>query len=131
MKITTLNTESFEIIMGVTAGYFHNNENENKEVEFRADYQKIAGEIFDECGIYVSAIITSGDVIYHQDWGCPVGGEKVFIIKGERNPLFMGDPERYRKIVEEITQRLMSKYEQTTCSLTWKEVTFSYFQSQE
>nr|DAX78875.1 MAG TPA: hypothetical protein [Caudoviricetes sp.] len=92
MKITTLNTESFEIIMGVTAGYFHNNENENKEVEFRADYQKIAGETFDECGIYVSAIITSGDVIYHQDWGCPVGGEKVFIIKGGKKSSLYGGP---------------------------------------
>ena len=131
MKITTLTTEGFEIIMGVTAGYFHNNENQNKELEFKSEYQRIAADIFSECGIYISAVITSGDVVYHTDWGCPVGGEKVFIIKGERNPLFMGDPERYKLIVEEITTRLMNKYKQSTCSLTWKEVSFSYFQNQE
>ena len=131
MKITTRETESFEIIMGVTAGYFHNNEDSIKEVEFRADYQRIATNIFSEYGIYISAVITSGDVVYHTDWGCPAGGEKVFIIKGERNPLFIDDKEKYRKVVEEITSRLMNEYEQTTCSLTWKEVEFSYFQNQE
>ena len=131
MKRTTLGTESFEIIMGVTAGYFHNNENENKEVEFKSEYQRIAGELFSESGVYISAVITSGDVIYHTDWGCPVGGEKVFVIRGERNPLFMEDKNKYKEVVEQITERLMNKYEQSTCSLTWKEVEFNYFQKQE
>ena len=131
MKITTMKSESFEIVMGVTAGYFHNNEDQIKETEFRADYQKIAGDLFNESGIYISAVITSGDVVYHTDWGCPAGGEKVFIIKGERNPLFVEDAEKYKEIVEEITKRLMSKYEQSTCSLTWREVEFSYFQKQD
>lgn len=131
MKITTMKSESFEIVMGVTTGYFHNNEDQIKEIEFRADYQKIAGDLFNESGIYISTIITSGDVVYHTDWGCPAGGEKVFIIKGERNPLFVEDAEKYKNIVEEITKRLMSKYEQTTCSLTWREVEFSYFQKQD
>ena len=131
MKITTMKSESFEIVMGVTAGYFHNNEDQFKEVEFRADYQKIAGDLFNESGIYVSAVIATGDVVYHTDWGCPAGGEKVFIIKGERNPIFVEDAEKYRNVVEEITKKLISKYEQNTCSLTWKEVEFSYFQNQE
>ena len=133
MKRTEMKSESFEIVMGVTAGYFHNNESSDKEVEFRADYQRIAGEVFSECGVYISAVITSGDVVYHTDWGCPVGGEKIFVIRGERNPLFVEDKDKnkYKEAVEQITEKLMNKYQQSTCSLTWKEVTFSYFQSQE
>ena len=131
MKRTEIKSESFEIVMGVTAGYFHNNENQDKEVEFKSEYQRIAGELYSDSGVYISAVITSGDVIYHTDWGCPVGGEKVFVIRGDRNPLFMEDEEKYKEVVEEITQRLMNKYDQSTCSLTWKEVSFTYFQKQE
>ena len=120
-------TNGFEVTMGVTAGYFHSNENADEGLNFRSEYQKVAAEVFATTGIYISAIIKQADVVYHTDWGCPVGGEKVYTISGERNPLFCYDQERYRQAVETIVERLATKFDQSTVTLTWSEKEFTYF----
>lgn len=46
--------EEFELVMGVNAGYFHNNET---SLSFESIYQEIAKKVFENEGIYISAYI--------------------------------------------------------------------------
>lgn len=116
-------TEEFELVMGVNAGYFHNNET---SLSFESIYQEIAKEVFKNEGIYISAIIDKSKVIYSTDWGCPCGGEDIYIIKGTCNPAF-AEIEKYKKTVRVIAESLAERLSQSTFTLTWSKVNFTYF----
>lgn len=75
--------DTFEITIGINKGYDHNNES---TVDFEADYQAIATDIYNQTGIYVSGVVLPAKVVYNVDWGCPMDGEDVYVIKGVKNP---------------------------------------------
>ena len=116
-------TEEFELVMGVNAGYFHSNET---SLNFESIYQEIAKDVFINSGIYISATIDKSKVIYSTDWGCPVGGEDIYIIKGTCNPAF-AELEKYKKTVRVIAESLAERLSQSTFTLTWSKVDLNYF----
>lgn len=123
--------ESFELILGYTPGY--NNEELEKENEFdsiesfNALYYKIAQEIYDKSGVFVTALTFKSRVVYP---GSPRGGEKVYFIKGTRNPEFTSDKEKYRKAVNEVARILADILQQTTYSISWTNCNYNYFKKQ-
>ena len=128
MEITINETEKFEIVMGVVAGYFHNNEAEGDQA-FGEKLQEVQAGIFKDTGLYISVVWKPAMVSYSTDWGCPVGGEKVYQITGTRNPQFCEDKDRevYQKAVELLCVRLMEAFHQTTATLEWQKVELSYY----
>lgn len=118
-----MKTEKFEIVMGITPGYFHNNET-NKNIE--QIYSSIAKKVYEETDIYVSATITKSSMVYHSDWGCPPNGEIVYVISGTRNPEFTNNKHLYKVAVYMIAEKFAETLKQSTCTITFQDVTLAY-----
>lgn len=121
-----MKTEKFEIILGVVPGYFHDNENEG-DFSFGKKLQAIQASIFKDTGLYVGVVWRPAMVSYSTEWGCPLGGERVYQLSGTRNPEFAQDKEVYRKAVELLTKVLIDVFHQVTATLEWQEVDLTYF----
>ena len=128
MEITTSKTEKFEIVMGVVAGYFHNNKTEGDK-SFGEKLQQLQAEVMDSTGLYVGVVWRPAMVSYSTDWGCPVGGEKVYQLSGTRNPEFAEDSGKYREAVELLCTKLMECFRQSTATLEWQNVELSYYKA--
>ena len=124
-----MQTERFEIILGVVPGYFHNNEAEGDK-SFGKKLQDIQAGVFKDTGLYVGVVWKPAKVSYSVDWGCPVGCEDVYQLSGTRNPEFCQEKEVYRKVVELLTKILMEEFHQTTCTLEWQNVDLTYLKKQ-
>ena len=114
--------DAFEITLGINKGYGHNNE---CVTDFEADYQAIATAIYKQTGIYVSGVITPAKVVYNVNWGCPMDGEDVYVIKGVNNPQFT-EPDKYKDAVTKLIEKLATAFEQSTVTTTWSTVEFVY-----
>lgn len=114
--------DAFEITLGINKSYGHNNE---CVTDFEADYQAIATDIYKRTGVYVSGVITPAKVVYNVEWGCPIDGEDVYVIKGVNNPQF-AEPDKYKDAVTKLIEKLATTFEQTTITTTWSTVEFVY-----
>ena len=114
--------DAFEITLGINSGYGHNNE---CVTDFEADYQAIATDIYKQTGVYVSAVIVPAKVVYNVDWGCPMDGEDVYVIKGVNNPQFT-EPDKYKDAVTKLIEKLATAFEQSTVTTTWSTVDMVY-----
>lgn len=114
--------DTFEITIGINKGYGHNNES---TVDFEANYQIIATDIYNQTGVYVSGVITPAKVVYNVNWGCPMDGEDVYVIKGVNNPQFT-EPDKYKDAVTKLIENLATAFEQSTVTTTWSTVKFVY-----
>lgn len=118
---------AFEITIGINKGYYHNNES---VIDFEADYQAIATDIYNQTGIYVSGVITPAKVVYNVEWGCPMDDEDVYIIKGVNNPQFT-EPNKYKDAVTKLIEKLATAFEQSTVTTTWSTVDMVYTTKKE
>ena len=114
--------DTFEITLGINKGYGHNNE---CVTNFEADYQAIATDIYKRTGVYVSAVITPAKVVYNADWGCPMDGEDIYVIKGVNNPQFT-EPDKYKDAVTKLIEKLTTAFKQSTVTTTWSTVDMIY-----
>ena len=116
-------TIKFSVVVGVVAGYGHNNEVESDATEIVAKvWQKAAAEYFAATNIYVSGVVTPGKVVYHTDWGCPVGGEVVAVVSGSANPQFTEDLEAWKQAVIAVAKAVKTELKQSTISVEFQEV---------
>ena len=78
-----MNTLHFEIITGIQKGYknlipnYADTENVVSHL-----WQKNALEEYGKSNIYVSAVIKRCYTVYHEERGCPKGGERTVSISG-------------------------------------------------
>lgn len=114
--------DAFEITIGINKGYGHNNK---ATIDFEADYQAIATDIYNQTGVYVSGVITPAKVVYNVDWGCPMDGEDVYVIKGVNNPQF-AEPDKYKEAVTKLIEKLATAFEQSTVTTTWSTIDMVY-----
>lgn len=119
--------DAFEITIGINKGYDHNNES---VVDFEEIYQMIATYIYNQTGVYVSGVITPAKVVYNVDWGCPMDGEDVYVIKGVNNPQFT-EPDKYKDAVTKLIEKLATAFEQSTVTTTWSTVDMVYTTKKE
>jgi len=110
--------------IGVTEGYFH--ENDNKVAKFNDLYMNVAKVIFDETGIYVSAICKEVATLYNADWGCPKGGEITYELTSTANPEFVQDVEQWKKVVINVVSALKKRLCQSTVTIEFQEVDLIY-----
>ena len=128
---TNSEVESFQLVIGYIAGYNREElerKNEFDDIEkFNSLYYQIAQKIFEEDGVFVTAFTYKSRVLYPD---CPEGGEKVYVIEGARNSYFTKDKAKYKNAVNRVARILATELEQTTYSITWNNVKYSYFKKE-
>lgn len=115
-----MNTEKFQFTIGVTEGYFHNNENSN--MDFAALVDLCAREVEEKDGIYISFNILPSITVYKSEWGCPTGGENTYTLSAIRNPKFNGDCMIWKTCCRDVMLLLKEKLKQTTVTCEYSDV---------
>ena len=123
--------ESFELILGYIPGYDQEELERKSEYDsierFNALYYQIAEKIYRENDVFVTALINKSRVIYP---GC-IEGEKVYCIRGSRNPEFTEEKAKYKNAVVKLARILASELGQQTFSITWNNnVSYSHFKKE-
>lgn len=129
---------SFRATLGITSGYGHNNEDTCtwSLEDFGNLWQLKAEQVFKSSDIYVSCTVSLGKAVYNEEWGCPKGGEDVFIIQGELNPEFNEDLYNlgfhlYKKVVIELLGLVAKELKQSTTQVTFQESDFVYIKLEQ
>lgn len=110
------NSFIWSCVIGVNSGYNLENQKMVSEDEFAIRYGKVARKVYEETGVYISAVITRSRILYHEEWGCPQNGEYSYTVSGCCNPAF-SDPEEYLAVLKKIAQMLKQEWNQTTLLL--------------
>lgn len=105
-------TEKFSFVIGVTEGYFHDNENANIDFIYLVD--QVANEVEQQTGIYIAFNIIPSTTVYKKEWGCPEGGEKTYNLSAIRNPQFNKDAVQWIVACNLIVDKLQLILTQST-----------------
>ena len=128
---TNSEVESFQLVVGYISGYNREElerKNEFDSIErFNALYYQIAQKVYDESGVFVTALTYKSRVLYP---GCPERGERVYIIQGSRNEKFTPEPQKYQDAVNLLAMTLASELKQETYSIAWSNTKYSYFKKE-
>lgn len=116
------------IVMGINEGYFHDNEQADAIEVIGTKWQVQADKVFKETNIYVSAVVSHAKVVYHEDWGCPEGGEVVAVITSSLNPEFVSDKEAWKNAVLSVAKAIRDDLEQSTVTVEFSEIDLIYLQ---
>ena len=116
-------TVKFSATIGVVAGYGHENEVAKPADAIVAEaWQKAAAAVFADTGIYISAVVEPSKVVYHTDWGCPVGGEVAATVSSTANPAFVQDLAAWKKAVLSVVKLVKSELQQSTVAVEFASV---------
>ena len=122
--------ESFELILGYIPGYNQEelgSQHKYDDVEkFNELYYQIAEKIYKEDKIFITAVISKSRVIYP---GC-IKGERIYCIRGSRNPEFAEEKAKYKNAVVKLARILASELGQQTFSISWANIKYSYFKKE-
>lgn len=122
-------TEGFELVLGYIPGYNQEQLEEKNEFDdinrFNDLYYEIAQKVLEETKVFVTVFIYKARVLYP---GC--SGEKVYVIKGTRNPQYTKDKEKYKNAVNRIAEVIATYLKQTTYSIVWRNERYEYFKKQ-
>lgn len=132
MKSNTMITVKFRATIGVVAGYGHENTGINESTVMETWIQK-AEEQMTKTGIFVSAVATPAKALYSHNWGCPQGGEAVFVFEGSLNTSFkpaeieIGEyAAAWQKAVLNIVEMVSGEFQQSTSTLEFMDETLLY-----
>lgn len=89
---------------GVNEGYFHNNNNDVKNIPFLI--QDLCQEEYDKSGVAVSFIFTPSTAIYITKFGCPRGGENTFTLEAVATKYEAKDLEQWKNSTLNIIKNL-------------------------
>lgn len=116
MNENDFNTIRWSCTVGVNAGYDLDTQANMAIEQFTEIYQKVAAQVYETTGVYISAVITPSRVVYHSEWGCPADGEFSYTISGSCNREFT-TPEEYHKALFVLANRLKEALHQSTLLL--------------
>ena len=115
----------FVATIGVNEGYSLADQNKVDLVGFCELYKEVAKEVFEVQGQYVSATASPVQVLYHTDWGCPVGGENCVMITGICNPQF-SEIKAWKQAVLSVCKELKARLNQSTVTVEFIESEIEY-----
>lgn len=123
-----MKTNKFSFTIGVTEGYFHNNETEVNMLQFTKEVNSKSTETESELGIYIPFVIVPTVTLYKPEWGCPKGGEKTFTLSAVRNPKFNSDVEQWKAACRSVVLKLKQSLKQSTVTGEFTEVEIEYWE---
>ena len=112
--------------VGVQPGYELKAQARMEETEMVLLYQRVAAKVLAETGVYVSAVCHASRAVYHEEWGCPPGGEPTFTFSGSCNPVF-AEPRAYLGALRLVAKRLKEELSQKTVLLEMVPAHAEYF----
>lgn len=120
-----MKTDKFQFTIGVTEGYFHNNENVN--INFVKIIDKCAREVEKIFGIYIAFNIIPTITLYKTEWGCPDDGEKTYTLLAIRNPQFNNNSMHWQSVCIAIVNELKNELNQSTVTCEFSKVDITYW----
>lgn len=114
----------FECTVGVTEGYFHNNE--DSSLNFIKLLKQVCAEVENETGLYISFVVKPCKVVYKEEWGCPEDGEDVYVISAVYNPYFEDSPHMWLTSCGLIQEKLKILLNQSTITSVIRESEIRY-----
>ncbi len=120
-----MKTDKFKFTIGVTEGYFHNNENSN--IDFVKLVDKCCKESEKIYGIYIPFNIIPTITLYKKEWGCPDGGEITYTLSAIRNPKFNDNSSRWKACCSNIAKRLKYVLNQHSVTGEFSEIDIEYW----
>lgn len=121
----TIDTDKFEFTIGVTEGYFHNNE--NSDIDFVELVDQCCRAVEKMTGIYVAFNIAPIITLYKSEWGCPKGGEHTYVLSAIRNPKFNDGRARWKNSCLSVMARLKEELRQSSVTGEFSKVKMVYF----
>lgn len=124
-------TSSFKwfITVGTNPGYDSSNSWTMPEEMFVSCVHSVADQIQTEMGVYITAVAYLAKAVYKKEWGCPAGGEPVYVLTGVHNPEF-SEIEKFRYSLVRFTQELKKELSQTTVTLEIVPAELYYFKGE-
>lgn len=119
-----MKTDKFQFTIGVTKGYFHDNENSN--VDFISLVDKCAREVEAEYGLYISFNIYPTTTLYKTEWGCPENGERTYTLSAVRNPKYNDNEDTWKECCVYIVCKMKAALEQFTVTAEFSEIDMVY-----
>lgn len=117
-------TDKFEFTIGITEGYFHNNE--NSDIDFVELVDKCCRVVEEMTGIYVSFNIAPIITLYKSEWGCPKGGEHTYVLSAIRNPKFNSDKYIWSSSCINVMMKLKKELRQSSVTGEFSKVEMVY-----
>lgn len=120
-------TDKLTFTIGVTEGYFHNNEEylDNTDT-FVSLLKTCASKIEEKYGVYISLNFMPSTTVYKEEWGCPYNGENTYTLSAIRNPVFNPDVKEWKKAAVALVKLLKSKLKQSTVIVEFSQVDMMY-----
>ena len=113
------------ITFGTTEGYFHNNE-KNVSSTVAEDVLKFQEEISTETnGCFVSGILSEGKALYSHSWGCPQGGENIYVFSATHNPEF-ANLNDWLTAAKMLAEKIKKGFQQSAVTLEFVESALIY-----
>lgn len=123
---STYNVIRWSMSLGVNAGYDLTDQKKMKIEDICAIYQDVAKEVFEDTGVYISAVCNDARIVYHIEWGCPKGGEFAYTFTGSCNPFF-SEKEKYTQALQMVAKLMKEKLHQSTVLLEIVPAHIEYF----
>ena len=120
------NTFRWTMTVGTAAGYASKPRARMPEEELARLFQRLAAEEMAAGGAYISAVLLPSRVLYHEDWGCPPGGELTYTFSGSCNPAF-AEKDRYLESLRKVAKKLKQELSQATVLLEIVPARLEYF----
>ncbi len=113
-------TVKYEVVIGInTDGSMINGRRVSPYEECNSRWISEANKVYEETGVYVSAISIDGFALYNKDWGCPSYGEYVVVFNCTPNTIeFIKDLDLYEECLMRIVRKLKEIYDQSTITIT-------------
>ena len=111
---------------GVNSGYDLQMQEQLPIEHITAMYQKIAAQVYETTGVYISAVIVPSRIVYHSEWGCPAEGEIGYTFSGSCNTAF-SKVEDYKNALMILAEMLKEALHQTTLLLEIVPAHLEYF----
>lgn len=130
MTDASMPTESWRLTIGTIPSYDIGTQEGLSPQVFAALCRECAETVFEETGVYISANLTPARSLYRGEWGCPEGGEPVYMLSAVRNPLFC-EKNAYDAALDAFVRLLKRRLKQRTAYLERWPVSFDYYRDEE
>ena len=116
MDNDSYNTIRWTCTTGVKGGYDLKEQTYMPIACITSLYQGIAAQVYEQTGIYISAVIIPSRTVYHSEWGCPAEGEFSYTFSGSCNTEY-STVEEYEAALLILIEKLKGVLQQSTLLL--------------
>lgn len=115
------NLETCKVVIGVTPGYFHNNENGCAESFFMGYFQGLLEKYCKENDAHLSFVVIPARVVYLSEYGCPPKGEEVYTLESTPDPKYVNvtDISMWKFHCKNFISQLAEGLEQSTVRIVF------------